>query len=99
MAAVAYIAGGALLALEAAVHIQQYAAILHEVRWVGPLFLANAFACAVVVAGLAVQRTRAAAAFAGSSSLSGRLEASPSATARASSAGTRAASERRWRSL
>src|SRR4051794_5110183 len=65
MAAVAYIAGGALLALEAAVHVQQYAAILHSVRWVGALFLANAVVCAVVVGGLAARRTRAPAALAG----------------------------------
>jgi hypothetical protein len=65
VAPVAYVAGGAFLAVEAAVHIQQYAAILHAVRWVGPLFLANALACALVVAGLAVRRTRAVAALAG----------------------------------
>lgn len=65
LAPVAYIGGAALLALEAAVHVQQYEAILHAVRWVGPLFLANAVACAVVVAGLAVRRTRTPAALAG----------------------------------
>jgi hypothetical protein len=64
-ATVAYAAGAALLAVEAAVHVQQYASILHAVRWVGPLFLANALACFVVVAGLASHRTRAPAALAG----------------------------------
>jgi hypothetical protein len=61
----AYGAGGLLLAGEAAVHVQQYAAILHAVRWVGPLFLANAAACLVAIAGLAHPRTRQIAALAG----------------------------------
>src|SRR3954451_17646222 len=65
LAPVAYIGGGLHLAVEAVVHIQQYAAILHAVSWVGPLFLANALACAAVVAGLAVRRTRAPAALGG----------------------------------
>jgi hypothetical protein len=65
IASIAYAAGAAALALEGAVHVQQYAAILHAVPWVGPLFLANALACALVVAGLASARTRAAAALAG----------------------------------
>jgi hypothetical protein len=61
----AYAAGAALLAGEAAVHIQQYAAILHMVHWVGPLFLANAAACLVTIGGLAYSRTRVPAALAG----------------------------------
>jgi hypothetical protein len=61
----AYAAGGLLLAGEAAVHVQQYAAILHAVAWVGPLFLANAAACLVAIAGLAHPRTRQIAALAG----------------------------------
>ena len=40
----AYAVGALLLAGEAAVHVQQYVAEFHEVRWIGPLFLANAAA-------------------------------------------------------
>jgi hypothetical protein len=35
------------------------------VRWIGPLFLANAAACLVAVAGLAYERTRRLAALTG----------------------------------
>lgn len=65
VAPAAYAAGALLLAGEAAVHIQQYAAIIHAVRWIGPLFLANAAACLVASAGLAYPRTRQVAALAG----------------------------------
>jgi hypothetical protein len=65
VAPAAYAAGGLLLAGEAAVHIQQYAAVIHAVRWIGPLFLANAAACLIVIAGLAYPRTRQVAALAG----------------------------------
>jgi len=58
-------AGALALAGEAAVHIQQYFALFHEVRWIGPLFLANAVACAAAIAGLAYRRTRGIAALAG----------------------------------
>ena len=58
-------AGALALAGEAVVHIQQYFALFHEVRWIGPLFLANAVACAAAIAGLAYRRTRAVAALAG----------------------------------
>ena len=58
-------ARGPPLAGEAAVHVQQYAALLHEVRWIGPLFLANAAASVVTIIGLAYWRTRALAALAG----------------------------------
>jgi hypothetical protein len=61
----AYTLGALMLAGEAAVHIQQYVAIFHEVRWVGPLFLANAAACLVAVIGLVYRRTRRVAALAG----------------------------------
>jgi hypothetical protein len=61
----AYALGALMLSGEAAVHIQQYVAIFHEVNWVGPLFLANAAACLVAVVGLAYQRTRGIAALAG----------------------------------
>jgi hypothetical protein len=64
-AAAAYALGALSLAGEAAVHVQQYASVLHEVRWIGPLFLANAAASVVTVIGLAYWRTRALAALAG----------------------------------
>lgn len=57
--------GAVSLAGEAAVHVQQYASVLHEVGWIGPLFLANAAACFVAIIGLAYRRTRALAALAG----------------------------------
>ena len=58
-------AGALALAGEAAVHVQQYLALFHEVRWIGPLFLANAVACAAAITGLAYRRTRGVAALAG----------------------------------
>jgi hypothetical protein len=58
-------AGALALAGEAGVHIQQYFALFHEVRWIGPLFLANAVACAAAIGGLADRRTRGLAALAG----------------------------------
>jgi len=61
----AYTLGALALAGEAAVHLQQYASIFHEVRWIGPLFLANAAASIVTIAGLAYPRTRQLAALAG----------------------------------
>jgi hypothetical protein len=42
----AYSTGAAALAGEGAGHVQQDVTILHFVRWIGPLFLANAAACA-----------------------------------------------------
>ena len=57
--------GAAALAGEAVVHVQQYFALFHDVRWIGPLFLANAAACAIAVAGLAHRSTRELAALAG----------------------------------
>ena len=56
--AAAYVLGAVLLAGEAAVHVQQYASIFHDVRWIGPLFLANAAASIAAIAGLANPRTR-----------------------------------------
>jgi hypothetical protein len=47
------------------VHVQQYASVVHGVRWIGPLFLANAVASVVTIAGLAYERTREPAALAG----------------------------------
>lgn len=61
----AFALGAIGLAGEAAVHIQQYISVLHGVRWVGVLFLANAAASLVAIAGLAMPRTRALAALAG----------------------------------
>src|SRR3954447_19929581 len=61
----AYALGALLLAGEAAVHIQQYASFIHGVRWIGPLFLANALACVAAIAGLAYPRTRQLAGFRG----------------------------------
>jgi hypothetical protein len=60
-----WVAGALALAGEAAVHIQQYFVLFHEVRWIGPLFVANAVACVAVIAGLTHWRTRGLAAFAG----------------------------------
>jgi hypothetical protein len=61
----AYGLGALSLAGEAAVHVQQFADLLHGVRWIGPLFLANAVAIVAVIAGLALRRTRQLAALAG----------------------------------
>jgi hypothetical protein len=65
LALAAYAIGALLLAGEAAVHIQQYGSFIHDVRWIGPLFLANAAACVAIIAGLAYPRTRPLAALAG----------------------------------
>ena len=46
-------------------HGQQYVAEFHDVRWIGPLFLANAAAVLVTIAGLTLPRTRRLAALAG----------------------------------
>src|SRR3954447_20720465 len=61
----AYALGALSLAGEAAVHVQQFAALFHGVRWIGPLFLANAVAIVTVIAGVALPRTRQIAAAAG----------------------------------
>jgi hypothetical protein len=65
VASTLYALGGVLLAGEAAVHVQQYASLFHGVRWIGPLFLANAAASAAAMTGLAYPRTRALAALSG----------------------------------
>ena len=64
-AAAAYALGAVLLAGEAVVHVQQYFAEFHDVRWIGPLFLANAVAIVLTIAGLIQARTRTLAALAG----------------------------------
>jgi hypothetical protein len=61
----AYAIGAVALAGEAAVHVQQYFELFHDVSWIGPLFLANAVACIVTIAGLGYQPTRQLAALAG----------------------------------
>ena len=61
----AYALGALLLAGEAAVHVQQFVVEFYGVRWVGPLFVANAVAVVVTLGGLAWARTRPAAALAG----------------------------------
>jgi hypothetical protein len=61
----AFAAGALLLGAEAAVHVQQYAALVYSVRWIGPLFVANATAGVAAVVGLAFARTRQFAALAG----------------------------------
>ncbi len=61
----AYALGALLLAGEAAVHVQQFVSEFHDVRWIGPLFLANAAALLVTIAGLTQPRTRRLAALAG----------------------------------
>jgi hypothetical protein len=61
----AYATGAAALAGIGAVHIQEYVTTMHFVRWIGPLFLANAAACAVIIVGLAFRRTRQLAALGG----------------------------------
>lgn len=58
-------AGAIALAGEAVVHVQQYFSLFHEVRWIGPLFIANAVACMLVIAGLLNGRSRDLAALAG----------------------------------
>lgn len=64
-AAAAYVGGAVALAGEGVVHIQQYASIFHAVSWVGPLFIGNAVACLVAIAGIARRPTRRLAALGG----------------------------------
>jgi hypothetical protein len=54
----AYCTGAAALAGEGAVHVEEYVTLVHPVPWIGPLFLANAAACAVTIVGLAFRLTR-----------------------------------------
>jgi hypothetical protein len=65
VAVAAFALGACALAGEAAVHIQQYTSLVHGVRWIGPLFLANAAACIAAIAALAYPGTRHLAAWAG----------------------------------
>jgi hypothetical protein len=61
----AYSTGAAALAAEAAVHIEQYVTLVQPVPWIGPLFLANAAACAATIVGLAFRPTRQLASLGG----------------------------------
>jgi hypothetical protein len=65
LADLAFALGAIALAGEAAVHIQQYASLVHGVRWIGPLFLANAAACIAAVLALAYRPIRPLAALVG----------------------------------
>jgi hypothetical protein len=65
VADVAFALGAIALAGEAAVHIQQYATLVHGVRWIGPLFLANAVVCIAAVLALAYRPIRPLAALVG----------------------------------
>ncbi len=49
-----YVASAAGASGEAAVHVQQFADLFHGVRWIGPLFLANAVAIVAVISALAL---------------------------------------------
>jgi hypothetical protein len=60
-----YAVGALALAGEGAVHVQQFVVTFHGVRWIGPLFIANAAACVAAIAGLAWERSRPLAALAG----------------------------------
>jgi hypothetical protein len=61
----AYALGALFLVGEAVVHVQQFVAEFNDVRWIGPLFLANAVAIVLTIAGLIEPRTRRIAALAG----------------------------------
>jgi hypothetical protein len=61
----AYVLGAVALAGEAAVHIQQYEALLHSVPGLGPLFLLNAAVSIAAIAGLVFSPTRRLAALIG----------------------------------
>jgi len=69
----AYAVGALLLAAQAAVHIQQYITFYHGVRWIGPLFLADAVVSVVVIAGLAFRRWQPITALVGVAVAAGAL--------------------------
>jgi hypothetical protein len=52
VASIAYAAVGVLLAAVAAVHVQQFADLFYGVSWIGPLFIALAAGCVLVIAAL-----------------------------------------------
>ena len=49
--------GTAALVAEGALHLQQYVAIFHTVRWIGPLFVLNAAGCGAAAIALLFRRT------------------------------------------
>ena len=61
----AYALGALLLAGEAVVHVQQFVSEFNDVRWIGPLFLANAVAILATIAGMTQPSTRRLGALAG----------------------------------
>jgi hypothetical protein len=61
----AYALGALLLAGQAAVHIQQYVDFYRHVHVIGPLFIADAVASALVIGGLAFRKAQPLAALAG----------------------------------
>jgi hypothetical protein len=61
----AYSTGAAALGAEGAVHVEQYVTLVSLVPWIGPLFLANAAACAVTIVGLAFRPARQLASLGG----------------------------------
>ena len=65
LSSAAYALGALALAGEGAVPIQQYVSLFHDVRWIGPLFLANAAASVAAIAGLAYARIRPSAGLTG----------------------------------
>jgi hypothetical protein len=69
----AYTVGAVALGVEAVVHIEQFISLFNGVPWIGPLFLADAAAVVVVLAGLAYARTRVLAAAAGVAISAGAL--------------------------
>ena len=70
---VAYAVGAVLLAGQAAVHVQQYFALYHDVSWIGPLFLADGVVSILVIAGLAFRRWQPVAALVGVAVAAGAL--------------------------
>jgi len=61
----AHALGAVLLAGEAVVHVQQYISIFHDLRWIGPLFLADAAGAVAAIAAVAFGRLRQLGALAG----------------------------------
>jgi hypothetical protein len=61
----AHATGAAALAGEGAGHVEEYVTLVHPVPWIGPLFLANAAACAAIIVGLAFRPTRQVASLGG----------------------------------
>ena len=60
-----YTLGAVMLAVEAAVHVQQFFSLFHAIRWIGPLFLANASASRLAATCLAHENACPVAALAG----------------------------------